>query len=37
MKTTYSAPEIQILTIKSEDVVTASSGGIVNLPFDPFD
>lgn len=43
MKTTYSAPEIEILIIESSQVVTASGDAsyeedkTVGLPFDKFD
>ena len=35
MKEIYETPEMEIIEFETEDVITASGGGVIHTPFEP--
>lgn len=35
MKEIYETPEMEIVEFETEDVITASGGGVIDTPFEP--
>lgn len=36
MREIYEKPEMEIIEFETEDVITASNGGVIDIPFEPY-